>query len=167
MVLVWNADGRPAPAAAPVEAPSTEAVWGDLASEDVPTAYRAMRRVAPKDLLERLLPPVDEARIAKLVEGLKAEFLDEREKSAAELADLAWHPAAWKGLEGEALQARVAAQEDPLLASPLLLRRSRAVQALASAGAREALDELASKAPQARQTREAKAALARLKEGPR
>jgi hypothetical protein len=57
----------------------------------------------------------------------------------------------------------------PLVRSPELLRRLRAIQALeriGSPGARRLLDTLARGAPAARQTRDAKAALERLARRP-
>jgi WD40 repeat protein len=164
--------------------PSTqrlEQLWADLAAADADRAYRAMwalaaapaRSVSFLGARLKAVPPVDAAKVARLVASLDDPRYGVRQRAVSELEALGEiaEPNLRKVLEGEPsleLRRRVEGLlekvEAPLTA-PEKLRVLRAVEALERAGTAEArgvLERLARGAAGARQTDDARAAAQRL-----
>jgi RNA polymerase sigma factor (sigma-70 family) len=177
--LVWDVSGlgRRAPAG-PLDGPTLEALWGDLASDDASRAYRASWALGVAEALplfrERLRPvePFDPVKLASLIEGLDADTLATRARSAEGLAALgkaavpdlrlalARKPSAEARL---AIELLLASTEGPI-ASPQILRTIRAIAALERIGTSNALEilgRLASGEPDSPVTAEALSAFDR------
>jgi hypothetical protein len=91
--LVWSL--RPAEVIAVKDAP--ERVWAELASDDAPTAYRAVWSLVDDpaggaDMLRRKMPPVkktvDDALLQKLIAQLDDENFEKREEAEKRLAEV-------------------------------------------------------------------------------
>jgi RNA polymerase sigma factor (sigma-70 family) len=185
-VMLWDmaailAEKRP-PQPRP-QAKELEALWGDLAGEDVPRAYRAIgelaaARAAPL-LGERLRTPpeVDPRRLGRLIAELDSDQFEERERATAELEKLgpSAEPALRKALAGQP-SAELRRRAEKLLLklqrrelSSEQVRALRALQALEWMGtpeARQVLKALAGGPPEAWLTREAKATRERVNRRP-
>jgi RNA polymerase sigma factor (sigma-70 family) len=149
-------------------------LWADLAGEDAPAAFRAVRRLAGATerslpfLRDRLKPAagVEAGRVRQLVRDLDSPQFAARQRAVTELTRVA--PDAEATLRGErdvAESVEVRKRLDRLLrgldSTPEVLRTVRAVEALEAMGTPEAtkfLGELAAGAADARLTREAVAA---------
>jgi WD40 repeat protein len=158
-----------------------KAVWASLAEQDAAKAYDAICALTASPehavpfLREHLRPVVsaDAKQLARLVADLSSAQFGVRDKATQELEELGElaNPALRKALEGQpALEVRrrverlLEKQEGPVTA-PDTLRALRAVETLEHIGgseARQALQELARGAPEARLTREARESLDRL-----
>jgi RNA polymerase sigma factor (sigma-70 family) len=182
--LVWDLSGRAgAQPAAPMTAAELDACWADLAGGDAAKAYRAIRRLAnaPAEsvpyLREHLkpVPPVDEAKVGRLVTDLDADDFATREAAVRGLKDLgeaagALCRKALRGNRGAEARQRLAGIVDDLdrqrkAPSGEALRGVRAVEALEAAGTAEAvrlLEALAGGAAGTRLTDEARASARRL-----
>ncbi|HEY8503330.1 MAG TPA: hypothetical protein VIL46_02030, partial [Gemmataceae bacterium] len=181
-ILLWDATLRGGVRGGPLTPAGADALWADLAGADARRAYAALWRLADDPerslpLLRRRLRPVTPAGpevLRPLLRALDSSRFGEREAAERELRTLG--DRARPDLL-EALGANPSAEQrrriEAVLAGwnrhgPLegeALREVRAVQVLeriASAGAREFLEELAGGMESARLTREAKAALRRM-----
>jgi RNA polymerase sigma factor (sigma-70 family) len=179
--LVWDVTGRRSAKREALMPADLGACWNDLASDDAPRGYQAMRILvlSPADavtvLAAHLHPAAapDAKRIDKLIANLDSETFATRDaatKDLAQLVDLA-EPALRRALDsGPTAESRrrieqLLANLESLGTTGERLRASRAIEALERIGTPEALELLAvlSKgAPGAGLTREAKAALERL-----
>jgi RNA polymerase sigma factor (sigma-70 family) len=184
--LVWDLTGRVGAKGASgkrLTAGELNACWTDLANENAPQAFAALRQLAASParaaayLGERLLPirPADEKRLAALIADLDSETFETRKKASEELEKLG--EAALSGCR-KALDARPSPEarrrlttllekqtRESLKPSPSRLRLLRAVEVLewvGTAEARQVLEKWAKGVPEARLTEEAKAALERL-----
>lgn len=186
--LVWGLARETWPAtevAKNLHAKDLERLWGDLAAEDVPEAYRAIRAlvIAPAQvvpfLAAHLHPAADvdpaefqEKQIRQLIADLDSNRFALRVAAAKELAKLGerTEPALRQALEGK-LSVEARNRVEALMAavqgvpSTRTLRTLRAIQVLERIGTPEAqqlLRKLATGAKDARETRDAKAALERM-----
>ena len=160
-------------------------LWSDLAGDDAPRAFRAVRQLAllPEQsfpFLKKHLrpdPPVDHRRIAQLIADLDNDRFEVREKATIELIRLgkSAEPALRQTLKNPAsaevrLRAeRVLGELNPSRLSPDLLRALRALEVLERIGtpeARKVIDSLAKGSTHPRVQEEAKASLARLTRRP-
>jgi WD40 repeat protein len=158
-----------------------EQLWTDLAAADADRAYRAIWALAAAPARSvpflgarlKAVPPVDAAKVARLVASLDDPRYGVRQRAVSELEALGEiaEPNLRKVLEGEPsleLKRRVEGLLEKVeapLTSPEALRALRAVEALERAGTAEArgvLERLARGADGARLTDDARAAAQRL-----
>jgi RNA polymerase sigma factor (sigma-70 family) len=177
--LVWDLPRLLRPARpAPPTARELEVLWADLAGDDARRAYRALWSLAaaPEQsvpfLQDRLhaRPGFDQA-LDRLTADLDSPAYAARERATRELGQLgdaatpalrralAHHPSLEARRRIEKLLARPTGSDAPALP---LLRAVEALELIGTPAARDALAELARRAPEARHTREAAAALGRL-----
>src|SRR5262249_35142474 len=158
--------------------------WSELASDDAPTAYRAIWTMTDSGAqsvayLARRVPPTqvpNAEKIRSIVADLESDRFSVRESASKELEKLGetaveefrripngkLHPEGRRRVE-------VALGTITSSAPAEILRRLRAIHVLESVGSREArqiLENLAKGAAAARETREAKASLRRLSQLP-
>jgi RNA polymerase sigma factor (sigma-70 family) len=187
--LVWDAlnPGGEPPAAADLSPRELEALWADLAGEDAPRAYRAIRVLvaAPGQaipfLRKRLRPAAapDPKQLARLIADLDDdEQFAVREKATRELEKLGRlaRPALQQVLAGSPSPEvrrrveRALQRGEELVLSPEELRGWRAVEVLehiGTADARDVLDRLGRQGPDTSLLcRDARAALERLRRRP-
>jgi WD40 repeat protein len=174
-VLVWDLRQRAGAAAT-----DPAALWADLAADDGPKVYRAVRALAddPKAsvaLLREKLPvrSVDEKRIRQLAAGLDADAFADREKATRELSELG-APAVpllkklQQGSESAEVRRRLQEVVDGLTRREAEdFRRSRSVQVLelaATAEARQLLRDWSAGASTVALAEDARAALGRLEQ---
>ncbi len=184
--LIWDvADVLPKAPATRLDAAELKELWATLGSPDGAAALRAVRRLAdaPEQALPFLRahldkpPAVDRDRLARLLADLDADNFARREKASAELARLG--PFAEPGLKRllennppAEVRRRVEAllkKLDTRQASPAVLQAVRALEVLeqiATPEARQLIAALAEGSAEARVREEARAALARLANGP-
>jgi len=160
-------------------------LWSDLAGDDAPRAFRAIRQLAllPEQsfpFLKKHLrpdPPVDHRRIAQLIADLDNDRFEVREKATIELIRLgkSAEPALRQTLKNPAsaevrLRAeRVLGELNPSRLSPDLLRALRALDVLERIGtpeARKVIDSLAKGSTHPRVQQEAQASVDRLAKRP-
>jgi hypothetical protein len=163
-----------------------EALWNDLAGDDAPAAYRAIRAFAamPKEAMTifrakvKPVVAVDAKRIDQLIADLDSNEFAVREKATADLEKLgdAAKPALKKALEGDAsldtkkrINKLLELQQTGQAPSAKLLGTLRAIEALERLGtddARQLLETLSKGASEAKLTRDAKDALQRMGKQP-
>jgi hypothetical protein len=180
-VLVWDLTdlvGRAKRVPVDLTAAELSGLWDDLAGADAASAYRAMvklrdNRDSVTYLAARVRPasPPDAQRLADLLEQLKSERFEVRQKAAAEIHQISdqAEPSLRKLLKAQpALEVRHRVEQLlARIATPTgdELRALRAVEVMEQIGdapARRLLAMLAKGAPQARLTREAQQSLERL-----
>jgi WD40 repeat protein len=182
-VLVWDyaaAVGFGGPARS-LSATELESAWSDLAGKDAARAYKAIGALAGAGdksvafLREHLLPTSekDQEAMRRSIADLDSDDFDTREKAMRDLGNLGWEaePALLNALMANpSAEARVRIERILSGAGTSrwpsdALRKCRAVCALERIGtsaAREFLEQLAKRAPEARLTQEAKASAGRL-----
>jgi hypothetical protein len=180
-ILLWDVSALPRdrkPRPVELKPGQLDALWADLGSEEGDRAYRAVNALAlsgdqASAFLKTRLKPVSGAGAARLIAQLDDDDFATREKARAELARMGKHvePALRRALEGKP-SAEVQRHLEELLRTladrrfvpeeAQGLRGVEVLEAIGSAAAKEALQELARGVPDAELTNEAKAALARL-----
>jgi WD40 repeat protein len=187
--VVWDLTGRlhaRAVGSKPLTPAELDVLWSDLAGDDAPRAYRAVRTLAVSAeavpyLRTRLVPvrPADEKRLARLIANLDSDTFAVRESASETLADLDESARGFcrKALADTSSQEvrrrlevlRKAQDHAWRIPSSDRLRSLRAIEALERAGtpaALQLLEGLAGGAPEARLTEEAKATLGRMVQRP-
>jgi RNA polymerase sigma factor (sigma-70 family) len=180
-VLVWDLTDLVARVKrVPVELTAAEmaGLWDDLAGADAARAYRAMVKLrdggdSVSFLTTRVRPasPPDAQRLADLLEQLKSDRFEARQKATAEIDKISdqaepalrkllkTHPALEVRQRVEHLLARLATPASDELRA---LRAVEVMEQIGDAPARRSLEALSNGAPQARLTREAQQSLKRL-----
>jgi hypothetical protein len=179
-VLVWDLSGEPvAGFRGPLATEAMNSLWAELAGDDARAAYQAIWKLAGDPVRSvpflkqhlRATPMADAKRAAALIADLDSRQFAVRDRAARMLEGFgeSAEPLLRQALK-DPTSAEVGRQLERLLArlkvmTPDRLRMVRAVEALeriASAEARQLLEDLAEGVPAARQTQEAKAAVERL-----
>ncbi len=176
--LVWDTAGIWKPRAA--KAANAEALWRDLAGEDVGAAYEAVCALAARKeaafLVDHLRPvaAADPALLGRLIADLDSDAFAKRQQAERDLGKLEEmaEPALRKAAadstspevrrRAEALLARLESAV-PAAGTVQALRAAEVLERIGTPEARQLLQHLAAGAPEALLTREAKSALERLR----
>jgi len=188
-VLIWDVTCRPPKtpgrAAVTLMPSHIEAMWTELASNDVPTAFHAVWNVACAGRLAtpllknklKMLVPVDRQRITNILADINHEQYGRRDKAVQDLEKVGalCEPLIQQALKNPpSMDARRRLEKllekiNGPLPSPDTLHVLRAIEALElanTAESRQILDTIAKETPPTRVSLDAKASLARLAKRP-
>jgi hypothetical protein len=181
-ILLWKVPLQDNSSSKVLKPPDLERLWADLAGEDVPVAYQAIRALvaSPEQSVPFLkihFQPAPKTRISQLIADLDDDRFNIREAASRELALLGEdaEPALRQAAASDSLEVRQRAQRllqhlgSRAKAKQLspderrLIRTAQVLEQIGNKDAIELLQELVRGAPEAQLTQEAKASLERLK----